>query len=158
LDEQGVSKDLPHGEYKQFPPDEIKPGSENGEFLAVNKDIAGGVSLTGVEGEIRYFLNDGQTVWTLKFNNPRKGDNDVDGTQLKGPDADRFVSVAHAGAGDEPVFTYTLKSKGGAAPKPLAPVTCTCKITNNTDQPLQLDPQGVAVDAGEFKTPPPSTI
>src|SRR5207248_2614339 len=56
LDESSV-KELAHGEFNQFPPDEIKPGSEDGSFIAVSKTKAG-AALTGVEGEIRYLLDD----------------------------------------------------------------------------------------------------
>jgi hypothetical protein len=169
LDEASVSQELPHGEYNQFPTDEIE-AKGSGEFLAVSKTTAG-AALAGVEGEIRYLLADGQTVWTLKFNNPHfDSDNDTNGTGLSGPAAANFESVAHAGAGGEAVFTYTLKSKGGASPPPnqqpnqppnqqptqAVNANCVVSVTNNTQATLTLSDQ--KNERGDFMTNPATSL
>src|SRR5262249_41875319 len=103
------------------------------------------------------------TVWTLKFNNPHfKSDNDTDGTEIKGPNAARFESVAHAGAGAEAVFTYTLKSQGGTTPQPQPPATaavnasCLITVTNNTQAVLTLSHQ--SNERGDFMSNPAASL
>jgi peptidoglycan hydrolase-like protein with peptidoglycan-binding domain len=167
---------LSHGEYKSKPPPRINPQQKDAKFRAVNKSVPIlDIHATGVEGRVRYFLDDQKKAfWKLHFDNPavktdgNSGDAELGGAadivaKFDAPDPD-------FDEGNEVTFTFTLNAAGGPAPKPgpgpqpgpgPAPAqdiksSCNITVTNNTKLVLTLADQGH--DRGDFMSFPPPTI
>jgi peptidoglycan hydrolase-like protein with peptidoglycan-binding domain len=174
LDSGSVSS----GEYKDFPPSIIKGGDQSAKFTAVNKTqniIFAKIHTAGVEGIVRFLIDEQKTTWVLHFNNPRVGDNTAD-ARIEGPNAAQFEtpSVMKGGGGDAK-FLYILNRKGAAPPStpPVVPppgtdpkkdpapagnVPSSCLITVVNETKLPLKRAHAEHDRGDFMVPPPNTI
>jgi len=149
---------ISHGKYDSFPPDPVAPGSA-GEFRASSNTVLG-KTLTGVEGRVRYFLDDQGTAWTFHHNNPFVGSNDADG-RIDGPNKANFTAPKPvAGSGDEAQFVFTINQVGGpppgTTPTTNVPSSCLVTVKNETEQTLELVDQGHK--RGDFMTFASSTL
>ncbi len=150
------------GKLTKPPPKTIEPGG-SGSFIAVSNATLG-ISLTDVDGIIRYFVDDQKTVWSMHFNNPRlpTSKNNTD-SQVKGPGEANFEQpFANAGPGNASACTFILTAKGGGGVTP--PVTpgsdvassCLVTVTNTTQSVLALKEQGKV--SGDYMTNPATTL
>jgi hypothetical protein len=128
-DDSGKTMGIAHGEYKEFPPSLIKAEDQTAKFVAVNKTqsiIIADIHTAGVEGFVKYFVDDQKTAWVLHFNNPRAGTNTA-AARIEGPNAAAVAQFETpkpiAGGGDDAKFLYVLNRKGGLGPDqdPLRP-------------------------------------
>ena len=170
-DDSGKTMGIAHGEYQEFPPCLIKAEDQSSKFVAVNKEtdlIIVSVRTAGVEGFVRYLIDEQKTAWVLHFNNPRAGDNTAN-ARIEGPNAAQFESPAVTkGGGNDAKFLYVLNPKGGAGPQPKpepnpnpAPASetrssCLITVTNQTD--LELTRVEAEHERGDFMVPPPRTL
>jgi len=165
---------ISHGKYNSLPPDEISPG-QGAEFLSSSNSILG-LTTTGAEARIRYFLADRSAGWVIHFDNSpfqkAKGD-----ALAEGPNAGQFVAPPPViNDATNAVFAFEFKPKGGTTPPGPGPVppgpgpvppgptptgpdiaaSCMITVKNNTQQPLTLTDQGH--ERGDFMTFPPATL
>lgn len=160
---------LSHGEYNSFPPDPVTPKQSGTEFKASSKTFLGMAS-AGVEGRVRYILDDQNTAWTIHFDNPHFEKNTAD-ARIDGPNraaVARFVTPKPiAGGGDDAIYLFTLNLKGGLPPGPTPPgpgtetevqSSCLISVNNNTQSVLTLADQGKDKEGGDFMTFPASTL
>jgi peptidoglycan hydrolase-like protein with peptidoglycan-binding domain len=167
------SGDVTSGEYKDFPPSLIKAEDQSSKFVAVNKTqdlLIVKIHTAGVEGIVRYLVDEQKTAWVLHFNNPRVGDNTAD-ARVEGPNAAQFETpkVLMGGGGDAK-FLYVLNRKGGTGPNPkdpkdpkkdpapAAPVPSSCMINVVNDTGLTLKRAEAKHERGDFMVPPPTSI
>ena len=168
-DQSGKRMGISSGEYEDAPPETIQPGDQNSRFKGVNVELALGVRLKGVEGFVRYFIDEQKTAWVLHFNNPRSGDNTATKTRLEGPNAAKFeIPKVAIGGGKDAKFLYVLNAKGGTTP-PVPPPpnpqpvpvdtiasSCLIQIQNKTTQKLNL--KAAKHERGDFMVRPKVTI
>ena len=168
-DGSGKTMGISSGEYEDSPPEVIQPGEQNARFKGVNVELALGIRLKGVEGFIRYFLDEQKTAWILHFNNPRSGDNTSTKNRLEGPNAAKFeIPKVAIGGGNNAKFLYVLKAKGGTTPPTPVPPTptpqavdaiassCLIQIQNKTTQKLNL--KSAKHERGDFMVRPKVSI
>ena len=157
---------LSHGKFDSLPPDPIDP-RKGGEFKASsNVDPIFKKTLTGVEGRVRYFIDDQGTTWTFHHNNPFAGSNKADDSRVDGPNKAKFATPKPAaGGGDNGVFLFTLDQVGGGGGGTQPPpgptptdlkASCLVTVTNDTKHVLRLVEQGH--ERGDFMTFPPKTV
>jgi peptidoglycan hydrolase-like protein with peptidoglycan-binding domain len=144
------------GKFKTDPPATIQPNRE-GKFLAVNKFP----NTAGVEGELVYRIDDKNTGWRIKWDNPRVGSNSSE-TGVKGPNEGLFEADNDNAQGPEAEFEYVLQLVGapnpqpGPAPGPDLAASCAITVTNKTESVLTLAGQGH--ERGDFMTFPATSL
>ena len=160
--DRSTGKKLPFGHITTPPPSQIPKG--NGEFTAENSTVLG-VAIEGVEGTVKYAVDEQGTVFVIHFDNPLFKSNKAD-AHLEGPNKDNFDSDAFGAPGSDAHFTFTLDPKGGPKPTPTPTPTptpgpqvnssCLINVTNNTKSVLTLAHQ--KPDKGDFMTFPAATV
>jgi Putative peptidoglycan binding domain len=179
-DDSGKTMGLAHGEYKEFPPGAIKGGDQSAKFSAVNKTsldlpILGKVHFKGVEGFVRYVIDEQKTAWVLHFSNPLHGSLAAD-ARVEGANAAQYEAPSPMkGGGNDAKFLFVLNRKGAAPPStpPVVPppgkepnkdpaaaanVPSSCMITVVNDTAVPLKRAEAKHERGDFMVPPPNTI
>lgn len=154
LDASSTAK-FESGKLTKPPPRTIAPGG-SGSFVAVSNATLG-ISVTDVDGVIRYFVDDQNTVWSMHFNNPRlpTSKNNAD-SQVKGAGEANFEQpFASAGSGNASACTFILTAKGGGGTPPVTPggdaaSSCLITVVNSTQSVLTLKQQGKV--SGDYMT------
>ena len=176
-DDSGRTMGIAHGEYQEFPPSQIKAEDQSAKFSAANKEtdlVIVTVRTAGVEGFVRYFIDEQKTAWVLHFNNPRVGNNTAD-SRLEGPNAAQFETPSVVkGGGNNAKFLYVLNRKGGTVPPtptptppnptptpiptPAAKVPSSCLISVTNETGLALRRADADHERGDFMMPPPASV
>ncbi|MEO8079509.1 MAG: peptidoglycan-binding domain-containing protein [Caldimonas sp.] len=171
-DDSGKTMGIAHGEFQEFPPSQIKADDQGSRFVAANKEtdlLIVKVRTAGIEGFVRYFIDDKKTAWVLHFNNPRVGSNSAD-ARLEGPNAANFETPKVAqGGGNDAKFLYVLNPKGGAVPPNPNPnpnpgpnpatdfaSSCLIQVLNKTQQKLTL--KTAKHERGDFMVRPKPSL
>ena len=180
-DDSGKTMGIAHGEYTDFPPSLIKGEDQSAKFAAINKKtdlVIVEVRTAGIEGFVRYFIDEQKTAWVLHFNNPRVGANTAD-ARIEGPNAAQFESPkVIKGGGNDAKYLYVLSPKGGAVPPPdpkppppnpappgptptptpAAHVPSGCLITVINETGLTLKRAEAKHERGDFMQPPARSV
>ena len=176
-DDSGKTMGIAHGEYTDFPPSLIKAEDQSAKFAAINKKtdlVVVEVRTAGIEGFVRYFIDEQKTAWVLHFNNPRAGGNTAD-ARIEGPNAAQFESPkVTKGGGNDAKFLYVLSPKGGAVPPPdpkptptptptptpgpVAHIPSGCLITVINQTGLTLTRGEAKHERGDFMQPPAHSV